>query len=112
MVIERFRLAEKRQQLWQQPVILWLNRRHPAHRERRCDQRKRLLLRPEWCTDLHTALNLTSAQVFGRHQNDDIGLGNNWTGSILLEASGPIVAIMREDAPNRVAGYNGVVLAP
>lgn len=50
--------------------------------------------------------------MFGRHQNDDIGLGNNWVGSILLEASGPIVAILREDTPNRMAGYNGVVLAP
>lgn len=36
---------------------------------------------------------------------------DGWVGSILLEASGPILAILREDAPNRSAGYNGLALA-
>ncbi|MFN3332870.1 MAG: protease, partial [Caldilinea sp.] len=54
---------------------------------------------------------LASAQVMGRAQvNDMVPVG--WVGSILLEASGPILAIMREDAPNRTAGYNALVLAP
>jgi hypothetical protein len=37
---------------------------------------------------------------------------DGWVGSILLEASDPILAILREDALNRSAGYNGLVLAP
>lgn len=54
---------------------------------------------------------LASAQVTGRAQVND-ALPDGWVGSILLEASGPILAIMREDAPNRTAGYNALVLAP
>ena len=54
---------------------------------------------------------LASAQAMGRHQSGD-GLPNGWVGSILLEASGPILAILREDAPGRSAGYNALVLAP
>jgi len=54
---------------------------------------------------------LASAQVMGRAQVND-ALPDGWVGSILLEASGPILAILREDAPNRTAGYNGLVLAP
>jgi hypothetical protein len=54
---------------------------------------------------------LASAQVMGRAQVND-ALPDGWVGSILLEASGPILAILREDAPNRSAGYNGLVLAP
>jgi hypothetical protein len=54
---------------------------------------------------------LASAQAMGRHQSGN-GLPNGWVGSILLEASGPILAILREDAPGRSAGYNALVLAP
>lgn len=54
---------------------------------------------------------LASAQVIGRAQVSD-ALPAGWVGSILLAADGPILAIMREDAPNRSAGYNGLVLAP
>ena len=47
----------------------------------------------------------------GRAQVND-ALPDGWVGSILLEASGPLLAILRGDAPNRTAGYNGLVLAP
>ena len=66
---------------------------------------------PDGTLRISYPFTLASAQVMGRHQSGD-GLPNGWVGSILLEASGPILAILREDAPGRSAGYNALVLAP
>lgn len=54
---------------------------------------------------------LTSAQTTGYAQMNEQYLPASWQGSIVLESTGPIVAIMREDGPNTVSGYNGVVLS-
>lgn len=47
----------------------------------------------------------------GYHQSGDTSLGSGWTGSILLQATGPIVAVMREDdtAALSASAYNGLV---
>ncbi|BAM01518.1 putative protease [Caldilinea aerophila DSM 14535 = NBRC 104270] len=66
---------------------------------------------PDGTLRISYPFTLASAQAMGRHQSGD-GLPNGWVGSILLEASGPILAILREDAPGRSAGYNALVLAP
>jgi hypothetical protein len=45
--------------------------------------------------------------VTGRFQGND-PLPDNWRGSIVLRANGPLVAIMREDKDNFTSAYNGV----
>ena len=47
----------------------------------------------------------------GYHQSGDTSLGSGWTGSTLLQATGPIVAVMREDdtAALSASAYNGLV---
>jgi len=46
--------------------------------------------------------------VTGRHQSLDPYLGDGWTGSIVLQASQPLVAMMREDSSSTTSAYNGV----
>jgi len=43
----------------------------------------------------------------GRFQSND-PLPDGWQGSIVLEANGPVVAIMREDSSDTTSGYNGI----
>ena len=50
---------------------------------------------------------LNAGQVAGYHQSND-GVPNGWQGSIVLEASDKIIAIMREDTSNTMGGYNGI----
>ena len=46
--------------------------------------------------------------VTGRHQALDPYLWDGWTGSIVLQDSEPLVAVMREDSSNTTSAYNGV----
>jgi len=46
--------------------------------------------------------------VTGRHQSLDPDLPPVWTGSIVLQASQPLVAVMREDGSSTTSAYNGV----
>jgi hypothetical protein len=55
-----------------------------------------------------TPLTLHSAQTVGYLQTADPGITNGWEGSIVLEASANIVAVMREDTTTTTAGYNGI----
>jgi len=43
----------------------------------------------------------------GRFQGND-PLPDVWQGSIILQADGPLVAIMREDSSDTTSGYNGI----
>jgi hypothetical protein len=51
---------------------------------------------------------LQNAQSDGYHQSNDTFLSAGWEGSIVLEATADIIAIMREDTTSTVSGYNGV----
>jgi hypothetical protein len=51
---------------------------------------------------------LQNAQTDGYHQSNDTFLPAGWEGSIVLEASAGIIAIMREDTSTTISGYNGV----
>ena len=58
-------------------------------------------------------ITLQSAQAIGYFQATDclpagLCLPNDWQGSIVLEATGDIVAVMREDTSSTTSGYNGV----
>jgi hypothetical protein len=46
--------------------------------------------------------------VTGRHQSLDPYLWDGWTGSIVLQDSEPLVAVMREDSSSTTSAYNGV----
>lgn len=46
-------------------------------------------------------------QVVGYHQNGDTALPLGWQGSIVLEADGPIWAVMREDGGTTSSAYTG-----
>jgi len=59
---------------------------------------------PVWTRTINP---VNSAQVKGFFQNTDT-LPVGWQGSIVLESTGNIVAIMREDTSTTLGGYNGV----
>ena len=46
--------------------------------------------------------------VVGRYQGND-PLPNGWVGSIVLEADGPLLGVMREDSAQTTSAYNGLV---
>jgi|GEM_PF-823890 len=56
-------------------------------------------------------ISLAAHASAGYHQSGEGSLGSGWTGSILLQADGPIVAVMREDDTSTfsAAAYNGLV---
>lgn len=57
------------------------------------------------------SFSLNAAQSNGYYQSYDtclLALPATWEGSIVLEATRPIIAIMREDTSSTTAGYNGV----
>jgi hypothetical protein len=61
------------------------------------------------------AFTLCGACITGFHQDfgdDASNLPNGWQGTIVLEATGPILVILRQDksSADRVSGYNGIVL--
>ncbi len=57
------------------------------------------------------SINLPARGSAGYHQSSESALGSGWTGSIVLQANGPIVAVMREDdtSAHSAASYNGLV---
>jgi hypothetical protein len=54
-----------------------------------------------------TITSINSGQVKGFAQSGDT-LPNGWEGSIVLEATADIIAIMREDTTATLGGYNGI----
>jgi hypothetical protein len=64
-------------------------------------------LSPNWIEGFHQ--NATTVP-----NNDGSILPVGWEGSILLQATGPILVVMREDqsSGDRSNGYNGIVLTP
>lgn len=61
---------------------------------------------------IHAGVNesftLASAQAQGKAQIETQNLPDGWRGSIVLSATGNIVAVMRADAADSVSGYNGI----
>ncbi len=53
-------------------------------------------------------VNFITGEVKGYHQGSDSFLSNGWEGSVVLESSGDIIAMMREDTSTTTAGYNGI----
>ena len=51
---------------------------------------------------------LTPAKVVGYHQSLDGFLADGWEGSIVIESTGNVAVIMREDSVDTVSGYNGI----
>ncbi|RIK33965.1 MAG: protease [Chloroflexi bacterium] len=51
---------------------------------------------------------LHSAQTDGYFQSNDAFLADGWQGSIVIEATADVVAIMREDTSTTTSAYNGV----
>ena len=54
------------------------------------------------------SFSLNAKQSTGYYQGNDTCLPATWEGSIVLEATRPIIAIMREDTSSTTAGYNGI----
>lgn len=56
-------------------------------------------------------ISLSAHASAGYHQSTETSLGSGWTGSILLQANGPVVAVMREDDTSALSAsaYNGLL---
>jgi murein DD-endopeptidase MepM/ murein hydrolase activator NlpD len=52
--------------------------------------------------------SLPARGVEGRYQGGDTFLPDGWQGSIVLQANGLLVAVMREDSSSTTSAYNGV----
>lgn len=53
-------------------------------------------------------ISLIPGEVKGYHQSNDTFLSSGWEGSVVLESDLEIIAIMREDFPTTIGGYNGI----
>ena len=56
----------------------------------------------------NTPVSFATGEVIGYHQGSDAFLANGWEGSVVLESTGDIIAMVREDTTTTTAGYNGI----